>query len=204
MGIDRGKYTSRRVAPGHASWKSASDWESGDLSSVEVENDGILFRGEPQYGEPPVSGIARWPLEENADDVWGNREGANKGVSFTTDADLGSGVWFNPNEQDYIALPQLGYTGAELSIFARVKPSYHGESPYDRVVSAGTYQPFNLVIYGHGTASWEPYFDITTESKRATAGEPWLNPGQTFAWGKPHDLLGVYGDGFVRMSSVFS
>jgi hypothetical protein len=198
MGIDRGTYTSRRVAPENASWATAADWESGDLSSVDLEGDRIRFRG-TKYGEPPASGIARWPLEETVEDVWGERDGVNRGASFTSDSELRDGAWFNAGSEDYIALPQVQLAGPEISVSAWVKPSYHGESPYDRVLSAGTYQPFNLVIYGHGSDSWDPYFDITTEHDRGTAGQPWEYRDQTLAWDTRHHLLGVYGGGYVRM-----
>jgi len=138
--------------------------------------------------------LARWPLEGTVEDVWGDRDGVNRGVSFTSDSELRDGAWFDAGSEDYIALPQVQLAGAEMSISAWVKPSYHGVSPYDRVVSAGTYQPFNLVIYGHSTGSWEPYFDITTEHNRGTAGQPWEYRDQTFAWGTRHHLLGVYGE----------
>jgi hypothetical protein len=198
-----------------------SEFNQGDFKGTSADRKdnsgdlGIGYLNGTKSGKPNDIGLNNeslvgfWRLERSVSDEGTvlDYSGENRDGSLETGGNtvsVAQGI-FSTNgyefdgTNDYILTPQAQIEGDEILVSAWVKPEHSG-SNYQRVVSAGTYQPWNLVIYEHSNSEWEPYMDLTTQNSRQPSNEPWNGKGpNTFEYGKWHLLIGKYNSSEVSL-----
>jgi hypothetical protein len=116
------------------------------LSSSEIQT--LYEWGSLDLARPRTDGVAYYPLDGDANDVWGTNDGTNNGVTFVDDAIRGQAGEFEVGNSDYIELSDDSYTSITVSVWLK----WDGDTSTGRYIASGGYD-------GTTYTEWEFWID---------------------------------------------